>query len=292
MSDHVAAFDEHRGALFSIAYRMLGNVADAEDIVQESFIRFQQAAHEEIRSPRAFLTTIVSRLCINHLQSARVKREEYVGQWLPEPIVTDPAADPFGVLRVDESISLAFLVLLERLTPIERAVFLLREVFDYEYSEIAATLSRSEANCRQIFRRARQHVEAGRPRFEPSEQAHDDLLQRFLHATDEGDLQALLGMLSRDVVLHADGGGVAPAVPNVVRGSGNVARGILGGLRKFVPADIVRRTFQINGGPGVVAYLDGKPFSVVGLQTSGGLIHAIYVVTNPAKLSHLPDAPR
>src|SRR5712675_3200105 len=153
----LAAFEQHRGLLFSVAYRMLGSVADAEDMLQETFIRWQQAPDDDIRSPRAFLVTIISRLCINHLQSARVQREEYVGQWLPEPIVTGPGSDPLGIIRVDESLSMAFLVLLERLTPIERAVFLLHEVFEYEYSEVAAVLGQSEVNCRQILRRARQH---------------------------------------------------------------------------------------------------------------------------------------
>ena len=154
-SVRLATFDQHRSLLFSVAYRMLGTVADAEDMLQETFIRWQQADEEEIRSPRAFLITIISRLCINHLQSARVRREEYVGQWLPEPIVTDPANDPLSIIRVDESLSMAFLILMERLTPVERAVFLLREVFEYEYAEIAAILGQSEVNCRQIFRRSR-----------------------------------------------------------------------------------------------------------------------------------------
>src|ERR1700747_2229255 len=153
----LATCDQYRGLLFSIAYRMLGTIADAEDMLQETFIRWHKSADQDIRSPRAFLVTVISRMCINHLQSARVQREEYVGQWLPEPLLTGPASDPSERFRVDESLSMAFLVLLERLTPLERAVFLLREVFDYEYSEIARTLGQNEANCRQILRRARQH---------------------------------------------------------------------------------------------------------------------------------------
>ena len=164
----MTTFSEHRSLLFSIAYRMLGTVADAEDVLQDAFIRWQQAPRDEIRSPKAFLVTIVSRLCINHLQSAHAQREEYVGQWLPEPVVTDAASDPTSAMWAGESISMAFLVLLERLNPIERAVFLLREVFDYEYAEIAAAVGRTEANCRQILRRAKEHVQAARPRFTPS----------------------------------------------------------------------------------------------------------------------------
>jgi RNA polymerase sigma-70 factor (ECF subfamily) len=288
-SIRLATFDQYRSLLFSIAYRMLGSVADAEDMLQETFIRWQQSTEDTIRSPRAFLVTIISRLCINHLQSARVQREEYVGQWLPEPIVTDPGSDPFGIIKVDESLSMAFLLLLERLTPVERAVFLLREVFEYEYSEIAAVLGQSEVNCRQILRRARQHVTTLRPRFETSEQKQNDLLQSFIKAVETGDTEGLVALLSNDVVLHSDGGGKAVAVPNPIRGAGNVARGILGGLKRFVPKTLVRRLVRINGEPGVVNYLEGKPHSVLTLDAIGGRIRAIYVVTNPEKLSHLPE---
>src|SRR5713226_9167708 len=196
ISIRLATFDQYRSLHFPIAYRMVGSVADAEDMLQETYIRWQQSAEDKIRSPRAFLVTIVSRLCINHLQSARVQREEYVGQWLPGPIVTDPGSDPFGIVKVDESLSMAFLVLLERLTPIERAVFLLREVFEYEYPEVAAVLGQSEVNCRQILRRARQHVSAMRPRFEASTQKQNDLLQRFLEAIGTGDMEGLVSLLS------------------------------------------------------------------------------------------------
>jgi len=174
-------FNRHRGLLFSIAYRMLGSAADAEDMVQESYIRWRQAAEMEIRSPRAFLVTVVSRLCINHLQSARVQREEYLGQWLPEPLVTGPLdGGPSEIACIDQSLSMAFLVLLEKLNPTERAVFLLREVFDYEYAEISPMLGLNEANCRQILRRARQHIADKRPRFEASQQQHESLLHEFV----------------------------------------------------------------------------------------------------------------
>ena len=199
-------------------------MADAEDMLQETFIRWQQAREEEIRSPRAFLVTIISRLCINQLQSARVQREEYVGQWLPEPLVTD-ANDPLGIIRVDELLSMAFLVLLERLTPVERAVFLLREVFEYEYSEIAGILGQSEANCRQILRRARQRVNAMRPRFKASAEKQSELLERFLHAVGTGHIDRLLDLLASDVVLRSNGGGKAIAVPNLIHGADKVRSG-------------------------------------------------------------------
>jgi RNA polymerase sigma-70 factor (ECF subfamily) len=274
-------------------------VADAEDMLQETFLRWQQASIEEIRSPRAFLVTIISRLSINHLQSARVQREEYFGEWLPEPLITDDGKDPLSLLRMDETLSMAFLVLLERLTPVERAVFLLREVFEYEYAEIAGMLGQSEVNCRQILRRARQHVTKMKPRFAASRHKQTDLLERFLRATGSGDMEGLLELLSKDVVLYADGGGKGLAVPNAIRGADKVARGILGGLGKLVPENVVRRIVEVNGQPGVVGYLDGRPFSVITLEGGEGAagtrtgiaIRAIYLVTNPKKLSRLPSLP-
>jgi RNA polymerase sigma-70 factor (ECF subfamily) len=291
-SDRLTAFNQYRGLLFSIAYRMVGTVADAEDILQDSFIRWQQASDSTIRSPKAFLITIVSRLCINHLQSARVQHEEYVGEWLPEPLATDPGSDPSGVLRADESVSMAFLVMLERLTAVERAVFLLREVFDHKYSEIAAALGLSEANCRQILRRAREHVRAVRPRFRASAREHDALLERFRQAAGSGDTNQLLALLSDDVVLHADGGGKATAVPNLIHGADRVVRAIVRGLSKLVPRDLVQRIVQINGASGVVNYYpNGQPHSVLTMDANAGRIRAIYIVTNPEKLARLPAPP-
>ncbi len=287
-SVRLATFDQHRSLLFSVAYRMLGTVADAEDMLQETFIRWQQADEEEIRSPRAFLITIISRLCINHLQSARVRREEYIGQWLPEPIVTDPAHDPLNIIRVDESLSMAFLILMERLTPVERAVFLLREVFEYEYAEIAAILGQSEVNCRQILRRSRQHVSAMRPRFKVSAQKKSELLERFLRATASGDVHQLIAVLADDAILHSDGGGKAVAVPNLIHGSDAVARAIVRSMSKLVPRNLVLRMAQINGNPGVITYLEGRPFSVFTIDGTAEQVRAVYVVTNPEKLSHLP----
>jgi RNA polymerase sigma-70 factor (ECF subfamily) len=286
----LAMFDQHRSLLFSIAYRMLGSVTDAEDMLQETFIRWQEASDsdEEIRSPRAFLITIISRLCINHLQSARVQREEYVGQWLPEPIVTGPGSDPLEMVRVDESLSMAFLVVLERLTPVERAVFLLREVFEYQYAEIADFLGLSEGNCRQILGRARGHVSEVRPRFETSERKRDDLLERFLTATSSGDMEGLLALLATDVVLHTDGGGKAVAAPNLIHGARNVARGAVGTLNKLLPKNLEYRVTDINGEAGVVSYLNGKPYSVLTVEVREGRIQAIYIVSNPDKLGHVP----
>lgn len=291
-NDRLATFGQYRRLLFSIAYRMLGSVADAEDMLQETFIRWQQATGDDIRSPKAFLVTIVSRLCIDHLQSARVRREQAVGQWLPEPIVTEPQDDPLGVLRVDESLSMALLVLLERLTPVERAVFLLREVFGYEYKEIAKNLGHSEASCRQLFHRAREHVGDMKQRFEASSHAHRELLDRFLDATRKGEVEKLTSLLAKDVVLHIDGGVEAP-IPNVIGGTEKVARGLMGGSRAL-PAGLVMRAATINGEAGVVTYLDGRPFSVLILDIREGLIQGVYIVGDRSKLTHLPaleDAP-
>jgi len=285
----LAVFDKYRGLLFSVAYRMLGSVADTEDMLQETFIRWQQAASGEIRSSRAFLVTIITRLCINQLQSARVQREEYVGEWLPEPILTDPRSDPLGALKVDESLSMAFLLLLERLTPMERAVFLLREVFEYEFAEISRILGQKEANCRQILGRARKHVGTLRRRFDASARERDELLKRFIQATRKGAMQELIEMFASDVAVHTDGGGKAIALPAVIHGAENAARTILDRMGTVVPKNLVTRLAGINGESGFISYLDGKPFTAFTLHISEGRIKAIFAVTNPRKLSHLPS---
>jgi RNA polymerase sigma-70 factor, ECF subfamily len=281
-------FNQHRPLLFSIAYRMLGSVADAEDMVQEAFIRWQQSADTDVQSPRPFLVTIVSRLCINHLQSARVRREEYLGQWLPEPLLTAAEDDPSAGLRIDESLSMAFLVLLERLSPLERAVFLLREVFDYDYPEIARVLGHKEPNCRQILRRARQHVAQIRQRFDPSPQQHEMLARRFLDASSDGDVSGLLALLSSEIVVYADGGGKAAAVPRPIYGPDRVARFVLGAIRKFVPQGRVTRVVEINGQAGLVSYVSGRPVSVITFDVEAGRMRNIYIVTNPEKLARVP----
>jgi len=282
------AFTQNRPLLWSIAYRMLGSWADAEDVVQETFVRWQRTTEQEIASPRAFLVTIVSRLCINQLQSARARREEYVGQWLPEPVPTSQAGDLDAALRVDESLSTAFLVLLEKLTPAERAVFLLREVFEYEYDEIADIVGQNAINCRQILRRARQHVADCRPRFTSSPEQRSGLAQQFIDASRRGDMRGLLDLLSDDVVFYADGGGKAAAIPHPVRGADAVARLLINAQRKFVPAGVETRILPLNGQPGVIAYLAEQPTSAVTFGVAEGRIAAIYLVTNPEKLRALP----
>ena len=287
-SIRLATFDQYRGLLFSIAYRMLGSVSDAEDMLQETYLRWQTSFDDEIRSPRSYLVTILSRLCINHLQSARVQREEYVGVWLPEPIVTD-SSNPFNLIKIDESLSMAFLIILERLTAIERAVFLLKEVFEYEYREVATILGHTEANCRQILKRAKEHVAAMQPRFRPAQPDRDALLESFLKATGTGEMKDLLKLLTDDVVLRSDGGGKGVAVPSEVYGVDKVARGVLGGLKRLVPSGLIRKLAHINGEPGVINYLDGEPHSVLTIAVRDGRISSIYVITNPDKLRHLPS---
>jgi RNA polymerase sigma-70 factor (ECF subfamily) len=290
-STRASEFEEHRTLLFSIAYRMLGSVADAEDALQDAFIRWQRASGTDVRSPKAFLVTIVSRLCINHLQSARVQRETYVGEWLPEPLVTGQGGDVSRIAQIDESVSMAMLLLLERLTPMERAVFLLGEVFEYTHAEIAGMLGISVANCRQLLRRARQRVRTERPRFGASGKQHTQLLERFHRAAGSGDMDDLLALLSTDVVMHTDGGGKANALPLPIYGPEKVARASLFGLTKLRTLNPLQRIAEINGEPGIVSYVNGRPQSVFTIEVKNGRICVIYIVTNPEKLSHLPPPP-
>lgn len=280
-------FESYRELLFSIAYRMLGSAADAEDMLQETFIRWQQT-QSEVDSPRAFLVTIISRLCIRQLESARAKREEYVGQWLPEPVFTGHFSDPSATSRMNESLSMAFLLLLEKLNPAERAAFLLHEVFDYEYSEVAGILGRNEANCRQLLRRARQRISGGRPRFATSPRQHEKLLKEFMAASSTGDLAQLVTLLSEDVVLYSDGGGKAKAAMNPIFGADRVGRFFLGSMQKSTPANVLMRMVQINGQPSLVYSLpDGRVGCVVSFDLEDRRISTIYVVTNPDKLRRL-----
>lgn len=280
----VETFGRYRPLLFSIAYGMLGSVMDAEDVVQEAFVRWQRTPTAEVRSPKAYLSTTTTRLCIDQLRSAKVRREEYVGPWLPEPLLAEQEEPAV----VDEALSMAFLVLLESLTPVERAVFLLREIFDYEYAEISRLVGKSEANCRQIARRARESVAARRPRFESSPEQEENLTGSFLAACVGGDMEGLLALLSEDVTLYSDGGGKTRAALNPIRGPEKVARFLAGILGKVPPGFVVRQT-RVNGRPGLVGYFgDGSPQSVVTLEVADGNIRAIRLVVNPDKLGAVP----
>jgi RNA polymerase sigma-70 factor (TIGR02957 family) len=278
--------DDLRPLLFSLAYRMVGGVGEAEDLVQEAYLRLLRSG-DEVESPKAFLTTVVTRLAIDHLRSARVRREAYVGPWLPEPLVTEPAPGPAERAESDETLSLAFLVLLERLSPVERAVYVLHELFGYSHDEVAAIVEKSSANCRQILARARRHVEAGRPRFEPSRDRREALLQRFLAAVRLGDVDGLVGMLAADAVHHADGGGKARATLLPIYGADKVARlwaslGTTQGPYELHPADV-------NGQPGIVATgPGGEVLSVITVDVANDRVQAVWAVVNPDKLARVP----
>jgi RNA polymerase sigma-70 factor, ECF subfamily len=291
MESRAAEFASARPFLFSIAYRMLGSVMDAEDLVQDAYLRWQEAPEAELRSPRAYLATIVTRLAINQLQSARTKRETYVGTWLPEPLVTGDAPDPSTALELSESLSMAFLVLLERLSPVERAVFLLHEVFDFEYAEIARIVEKTEANCRQLLARAKKRVGAPRARFEADPDQARRLVQRFTEATFAGDMDGLLAVLEEDITLWADGGGKVPgAALKPVRGARSVGRFALGIMGRVVPATSIVRPAEINGQPGFIAYVSGRPLAALIFDVRDGRIHSIHAVGNPDKLQKLPPS--
>jgi RNA polymerase sigma-70 factor, ECF subfamily len=285
-----APYEELRPLLFSIAYRMVSSVGEAEDIVQEAFLRIHRAESEgaKVESPKAYLSAVVTRLSIDHLKSARVRREQYVGQWLPEPLLTDPAPDAAAQMETADSLSMAFLVLLESLTPVERAVFLLREVFDYDYGEIGKVVQRSEDNCRQLYVRARRHIDEGRPRFEASRQQRDDLAQRFFAAAQQGDTEALIEMLAADVVVYGDGGGKAPSWPQPIYGRDRVAKLMAGTFSQALGLGASLQPTQINGQPGVM-FMDqeGRVGAVMSLDIADGVVQTIRGVVNPEKLAHL-----
>ena len=288
--DEGDAYRELRPLLFSIAYRMVGSVSEAEDLVQEAFLRLRRAlaGGAEVDSPKAYLSAVTTRLAIDHLRSARVRRETYVGAWLPEPLVTDGEADPAGHAETADSLSLAFLVLLERLSPVQRAVFLLHEVFGYGYAEIAGLVGRSEDNCRQIAARARRHVEAGRPRFEASRRQREELARRFFAAVERGDTEGLVGLLATDAVMYGDGGGKAPALAAPVHGAERVARFLLGLARRGAALGVVLRPAEVNGQPGLLAFdPDGRLLSVLTLDVADGRVQTVRNILNPDKLRHL-----
>ncbi|MEO8968130.1 MAG: RNA polymerase sigma-70 factor [Solirubrobacteraceae bacterium] len=291
MTDRERLLDELRPAAFAIAYRMLGSVSEAEDVVQEALMRVDRAleAGERIASPRAFLATVTTRLAISELRSARVRREQYVGDWLPEPIITDGRDDPARHAETADSLSLAMLVLLESLSPEQRAVLLLHDVFDYGYREIAAIIGKGESNARQLATRARRHIEQRRPRFQTTREQHDELLRQFFVAAQEGDLAGLEALLAHDVELTGDGGGKVPALARSLRGRNRVARTLINWFRLAgrLP-DVSVRSVEVNGGPGAF-YLDHerRVIGVMAVDVADGHITSIRSIVNPDKLAHL-----
>jgi RNA polymerase sigma-70 factor (ECF subfamily) len=280
-------FEELRGLLFSIAYRILGSVAEAEDAVQEAWLRFE-ATPTEPTSTKAFLSAVVTRISIDVLRSARVRREQYVGQWLPEPLVEDPYEDPARAAELADSVSMAALLLLERLSPLERAVFVLREVFGFGFPEVAAAVGRSEAACRQLAARARRHMEGGQARFEADRKVRDELAARFFDALMGGDVDGLRELLAADVQMVGDGGGKAPALARIVHGAVNVARVLATNFPLLADIDARIEPRQLNGAPGAV--LRDRAGRVVGtmtLEVLDGRIQTIRSVVNPDKLGHV-----
>jgi RNA polymerase sigma-70 factor (ECF subfamily) len=289
LENRTAEFTATRPLLFSIAYRMLGSVADAEDIVQDAYVRWLEAPAADVRAPRAYLATIVTRLAINSLRSARSQRETYVGPWLPEPLVTEHAPDAAQPVELAESLSMAFLVMLERLSPIERAVLLLHDVFEFEYGEIAQIVDKSEANCRQLLTRAKKHIGAAEARFDADKAKAERLTQRFTLAASAGDLSGLLDVLAEDITLWADGGGkVRGAALRPLQGADAVARFVIGVVQRFVPAERSMRPARINGEPGFIVYVSGRPLAAMILHISDDRIGTIYAIGNPDKLHGLP----
>jgi RNA polymerase sigma-70 factor, ECF subfamily len=278
-----------RPLMFSIAYRMLGSVSEAEDIVQEAFLRYH-TTHEraEIDSPKAYLSAVTTRLCIDHLRSARARREAYPGEWLPEPLLTGEAADPAGRAEQADSLSMAFLLVLERLSPVERAVFLLHDVFSYGYGEIARIVGKSEDNCRQLALRARRHVAEHKPRFEASRGKREELAARFFSAVGDGSMDGLVSMLAADVVVYGDSGGTSPSWPRPIAGRDRVVRLMAGLSSQIRQLGITARPVEINGQPGAM-FVDpaGRLTNVFVLDIADGQVQTVRSVINPAKLRHL-----
>lgn len=283
-------YRDYHALVFTIAYRMLGSASDAEDIVQECFLRYTQADPAEIRSPKAYLTTIATRLCLDYLKSARVQREEYTGVWLPEPILTTETDDPADALEQRESVSFAFLVLLERLTPYERAVFLLRDVFGYDYDEIAEIVGKSATYCRQIFHQAKTHLQEQRTRYTSTPEAQDRLVRQFLSATEQGKVEDLVHVLAEDVSWWADSGGKVSASPRPISGRERVLR-LLSGILRIAPSQYPNLRLApatINGAPGILVW-NGEALigAIIAGEMSDQRIHMLYLVLNPDKLAYI-----
>jgi RNA polymerase sigma-70 factor, ECF subfamily len=280
-------FEELRPLLFAIAYRIIGSVSEAEDAVQETWLRYQ-ASPTQPTSTKAFLSAVVTRISIDVLRSARVRRESYVGQWFPEPLLTDPYEDPARSAELADSVSMAALLLLEQLTPLERAVFVLREVFGFGFPEIASAVGRSEAACRQLAVRARRHMDAGRPRFEADRRAREELAARFFDALRDGDVDGLRELLAADVQMVGDGGGKAPAFPRSVIGADNVARVLAPIFPALAKIDAKVEQRDVNGQPGaIVRDRDGNVAGTMTLDVLDGQIQTIRAVANPDKLGHV-----
>lgn len=284
--NRLEVFNKHRALLFAIAYRMLSSVADAEDMVQEAWLRWQ-ATETAVQTPKSYLSKLITRLCIDHLRSARVQREQYIGPWLPEPILTEPLDDGMNQIELADSLSFAFLMLLECLSPTERAIFLLREVFEYDYAEIASIVNKSVPNCRQIVRRARQHLILRRPTINTEVQRQEKLIEQFLSSWNQGDVHSLIALMAEDITFWGDGGGQVVAVRQPLQGALKVARFLAAIRRSNLLPTLTPQQVSINGQSGLVNYVNGKPHSVFTFDVQGNAIQAIFAVVNPMKLRQL-----
>jgi RNA polymerase sigma-70 factor (ECF subfamily) len=279
-------FERYRPLLFSIAYRMLGSAMEAEDMVQEAYLRYEQAQREDIQSPKAYLSTIVTRLCLDHLKAAKTQREDYVGTWLPEPLPTESASS--AVVSEHESISMAFLVLLESLSPIERAIFLLRDVFDYRYTEIAGMVGKSEANCRRYYHLAKQYLWERRPRFEPCSDEQNKLVESFLEAAQSGNVEDLTHMLTEEAVFYGDGGGKAPAAKQPIIGREAVIRFLSLGIFRLLPPETRIERVEVNGAPSLLFWgADDRLYFVMNFTIVNRQINSIRNILNPDKLAYI-----
>jgi RNA polymerase sigma-70 factor, ECF subfamily len=280
-------FNEHRPRLFGIAYRMLGSRADVEDVLQETYLRWMESNPSALRSVEGWLVTVLTRLCIDRLRSAKTEREAYTGTWLPEPLVTPGPLSPDRTVELASDISIAFLTVLERLAPEERAAFLLHEVFDFDYSEISKIIGKNQAACRQIVRRAKHRVREDRPRFSVNREAHGQLLEKFIEAASSGQREQIVNLLADQVRVTADGGSKVSSFRKILQGSDTVARLYAGLSRKFA-GRFVYRLAEINGEPGLLRYVDGKLESAQSFVINGTQICEIYIMRNPDKLNDIP----
>jgi RNA polymerase sigma-70 factor, ECF subfamily len=287
MDDKTRIFEEHRSTLEGLAYRMLGTRADARDIVQDTYLKWNRANSDEIRSPRSWLITVCSRLAMDAMSSARMRRETYVGPWLPEPFIDEHVPNPADKSQLDDTVSVALMLALEKLSPAERATFILHEVFAYSFEEVSSILGKSVAACRKLGSRAREAVREAKPRFQASAEEHHRLVEAFLDAAHRGELERLKALLAQEVELHSDGGGKAIAAREVLHGAETVGKFFVRvwGNRNRAQSSVRVVTRWFNGVPGVIIYEDGKPVTAVSVAIENGVIHRIYALRNPDKLA-------
>lgn len=288
MNQSTKIFEQHRPHLFRLAYGMLGRIAPAEDAVQEAFIRWQKQDIDQIRSPKAFLSTVVSRICLDEIKSARNRREQYIGPNLPEPFLAAENETPEEKMELAESLSMAMLVVLDQLTPVQRAVFILQEIFDYDYASVAEMINKSESHCRKIAQRARDQIHENKPRFDSNAPKQHELVTTFIDAVQDGDLSEIESILAEEAILYSDGGGKVTAARKPIYGSAKIAKFLVGIQKKGTEDTEWRLEFrEVNGEPGMLIWVEDNVYNVWSFHIENDKIHSIYVVLNPEKLEHL-----